>query len=132
MAPLPKRRNVVGVWLGLPLITLGIYGFVWYYKINKETRFNPRTQVSPGIALLTVALGWILIVPPFVSVYKTGQRISDAQRAAGIGPSCNGAIGIVLMFFFGLWTLYYQAELNKIPAAYESAAAGQLVPLRAD
>jgi hypothetical protein len=28
-APLPKRRNIVGVWLGLPLITLGIYSLVW-------------------------------------------------------------------------------------------------------
>jgi Domain of unknown function (DUF4234) len=29
-----KRRNPLGVWLGLPLITLGIYVFVWYYKIH--------------------------------------------------------------------------------------------------
>ncbi|MDQ6712097.1 MAG: DUF4234 domain-containing protein, partial [Candidatus Dormibacteraeota bacterium] len=33
-----KRRNVVGVWLGLPLITFGIYHIVWYYKINNEAR----------------------------------------------------------------------------------------------
>lgn len=24
-----KKRNVFAVWLGLPLITLGIYSFVW-------------------------------------------------------------------------------------------------------
>ena len=31
-----KRRSPVGVWLGLPLITLGIYHLVWYYKIHAE------------------------------------------------------------------------------------------------
>src|SRR5438309_5240404 len=33
-----KRRHPVGVWLGMPLITLFIYYFVWYYKINNEAR----------------------------------------------------------------------------------------------
>ena len=27
-----KQRNPVAVWLGLPLITLGIYYYVWLYK----------------------------------------------------------------------------------------------------
>jgi Domain of unknown function (DUF4234) len=130
-APLPKRRNVLGVWLGLPLITLGIYSLVWWYKINKETRFNPRTKVSPGLALLAVTLGCFLLIPPFVSIYKTGQRIADAQRAAGVGSSCNGVIGIALMFVFGLYPLYYQAEMNKIPDSYPGASTGDRVPLRA-
>ena len=130
MGPLPKKRNVLGVWLGLPLITIGIYSWVWYFKINRETRFNPQTKVTPGLALLAIVLGGFLIIPPFVSVYRTGQRISEAQRAAGIGSSCSGVLGIVLMFFFGLWSLYYQAEMNKIPAAYVGASTGQLVPLR--
>jgi hypothetical protein len=29
MGVVGKKRNVVAVWLGLPLITLGIYGYVW-------------------------------------------------------------------------------------------------------
>ena len=33
-----KRRNIIGVWLGLPLITLGIYTYVWMYKVNDEAR----------------------------------------------------------------------------------------------
>jgi hypothetical protein len=86
--------------------------------------------VSPGLALLAVTLGAILVVPAFVSIYKTGQRIADAQRAAGVGASCNGVIGIALVFVLGLYPLYYQAEMNKIPDAYPGASAGDLVPLR--
>jgi hypothetical protein len=128
-APLPKRRNIFAVWLGLPIITLGIYSLVWYYKINKETRFNPRANVSPLGSLVAATLGGILIIPPFVSVYRTGERIGDAQRVAGIQRSCSGAIG-VLLAFFGFFPLYYQHEMNKIVDAYPGYAAGQLVTLR--
>src|SRR5262245_59281352 len=31
------KRNPWGVW-GLTLITFGIYGIVWWYKINREVR----------------------------------------------------------------------------------------------
>src|ERR1700733_5163944 len=67
-SPLPKRRNVVLVWLVWPLLTLGIYHLVWYYKINRETNFNPNTKTAPFVSLIAVMFGWILIVPPFVSV----------------------------------------------------------------
>ncbi|MBV9095118.1 MAG: DUF4234 domain-containing protein, partial [Streptosporangiaceae bacterium] len=30
-----KTRNIFLVWLVWPLITLGIYSLVWYYKINR-------------------------------------------------------------------------------------------------
>ena len=32
---LGKLRNPLAV-IGLTIITLGIYGIVWYYKVNKE------------------------------------------------------------------------------------------------
>lgn len=70
-----KHRNILLVWLIWPLITLGIYSLVWYYKVNREARdFDRRIEVSPGLALLAVLIGWIIIVPPFVSVYRTGGR----------------------------------------------------------
>jgi len=118
-----KRRNVVGVWLGLPLITLGIYGFVWWYKINAEMgRFDPRRPVGAGTSLLAVTLGAFLVIPPYVSVYNTGKRIADRQRVAGIGSSCSPVVGVVLCFVFGLYTLYYQSELNKINDHYRVTA----------
>ena len=114
-----KRRNPVLVWIVFPIITLGIYHFVWYYKIHEEMlRFDPRQPINPGGSLLTILFGWIIIVPPFVSYFNTGIRIATAQRAAGLAPTANPWIGFLLLFLFGLTPLYYQMELNKITDRY--------------
>jgi hypothetical protein len=108
-----KRRNPILTWLVWPLITLGIYHFVWWYKINREAR-DSGVEVSPGLALLAILIGWIIIVPPFISVFRTGERIAQMQDSNYGQPSCSGWIGLILSFFFGLHTLYYQIELNRI------------------
>jgi uncharacterized membrane protein len=127
-----KTRNIFLVWLIWPLITLGIYFFVWWYKINREARdFDERIQVDPTISLLAVLIGWIIIVPPFVSTYNTGERIAQMQEAAGLPRTCNGVIGIIGMFVLSLQTLYYQYELNKIWAHLGNPPEGSLVPLTA-
>ncbi|MEU1376377.1 DUF4234 domain-containing protein [Streptomyces triculaminicus] len=126
-----KRRNPFAAWLGLPLITFGIYGLVWYYKINKEmAEFDNRRQINPGMSLLAVTLGMFLIVPPYVSLYKTGRRIADAQRAAGLQPTCSGGLGLLLAFL-GFYGLYYQIELNKVVDRYGQIQPGTQVPLAA-
>ncbi|THV37734.1 DUF4234 domain-containing protein [Glycomyces buryatensis] len=110
-----KRRNIVLVWLVWPLITLGVYQFVFWYKINREARdFDRRIEVSPGVSVIAILFGPLIIVPPFVSVYNTGKRIAQMQYAAGLNQTCNPWIGFILIFLFGLHTLYYQMELNRI------------------
>ena len=125
-----KRRNPVGVWLGLPLITLGIYSLVWYYKIHREmAEFDRRRHVPvAGPLMVLIFLSWTIIAP-YVSYFNTGKRIQDAQRSAGIAPSCSAGLGLLLMFVFGLGTLYYQSQLNKIVDRYPGAAPRMQVPL---
>ncbi|WP_017609446.1 DUF4234 domain-containing protein [Nocardiopsis xinjiangensis] len=111
-----KRRNPLGVWLGLPLITLGIYMLVWIYKIHEEMdQANPQRHISAGLPLTAVLLGPLtLFIWPMIATYQAGEHIAATQRAAGAAPTCSGAIGLVLLFVFGLTPLYYQSELNKI------------------
>jgi hypothetical protein len=125
-----KTRNIFLVWLVWPFITLGIYRIVWYYKINREARdLDERIIVSPGLAVLAVTLGAFIIVPPFVSIYKTGERIGQMQAAAGLSSSCNGVLGLIGSFVFALDALYYQSELNKIWAHLGGAPEGTAVTL---
>lgn len=125
-----KTRNVILVWLVWPILTLGIYFFVWWYKINREARdFDERIVVSPGLSMLAMLIGWIIIVPPFVTAYTTGERIGQMQEAAGMERTCLGWLGLLLSFFFNLEALYYQMELNKIWARFGYPEEGAALSL---
>ena len=112
-----KIRNpfLVFVW---SIVTFGIYYLVWYYKINRELRDAGRIDVSPVVALLAVSLGWIVIVPPFVSWYRTFERIVAAQRTAGTNGEANPILGFILyviaVFMLPVEVIYAQDELNKM------------------
>jgi len=96
-----KRRNPFLVWLIWPLITLGVYHLYWWYKINDEARrLDPSINVDPVMSLLALFPGALIIVPPFVTIYRTGDRIRAMQRAAGMAPSVLPVIGILLAFVF--------------------------------
>jgi hypothetical protein len=106
-----KTRSPFGVWV-LTLVTFGIYGIVWYYKVNRELRdYHPSIQVNPGLAVLALFFpiaGWC-------TIYNTGKRVAQAQQLAGMGNGgCSGALGVLLCFVFGLQPLYYQSELNRV------------------
>lgn len=110
-----KYRNPVLVWLVWPLITLGIYFFVWYYKIHKEMAELRRDPEAPtaGPLLVMLFLSWTGIAA-LISFWRTGTRIRTAQEAAGLEGTCTPLFGFLLNFLFGLGVLYYQLELNKI------------------
>ncbi len=125
-----KKRNIFLVWLIWPLITLGIYFFIWYYKVNREARdFDSRIEVNPAVSVIAVLFGWIIIVPPFVSIYRTGDRIAKMQRAAGLEATCIPILGLLLTFVFHLESLYYQYELNRIWTHYNNQPEGSPVKL---
>lgn len=125
-----KSRNIFLVWLIWPVITLGIYHFVWWYKINREAQdLDAGIEVNPAIAVVAVTLGALIIVPPWVSIFNTGGRIARMQSAAGMPATCNGILGLVASFFFGLHALYYQNELNKIWTHLGGAPEGTVVTL---
>ena len=127
-----KRRGPVAVWLGLTLITLGIYQLVWYFKIHKELQeFDRRQNLKPGGSVLVlIFLGWTVIAP-LISFRNSGKAIADAQRAAGLPVTCSPATSMWLMFVFGLNVWYMQRQLNLIADAYPDVAPGAGVSLAA-
>ncbi len=126
-----KRRNIFGVWLGLPLITIGIYTFVWYYKINDEARrYLADDTIRPGVSVLALTLGWVILLPPFISIFRTAERVRRMQEHAGIASRIEPVLALVAVFFFSLWTLYIQEMLNRIWDAYlGGGSVGQQNPV---
>ncbi|HEX3564641.1 MAG TPA: DUF4234 domain-containing protein [Acidimicrobiales bacterium] len=127
-----KHRNIILVWLVWPAITLGIYSLVWWYKINRETHdFDRRIEVSPGVAVLAFIPGAVLLVPPFVSTFRTGKRIQQAELAAGVPNPMSPGVGLLLAFIFRLNVIYMQSHLNELWAVYNSPPEGTEVQLAA-
>jgi hypothetical protein len=114
-----KIRNLWAVAI-LPIITILIYYFYWWYQINRELRDYGRAKntdelgTSPGNSLLAVTLGALIIVPALVSMYRGFKRVQEAQRLTGIEP-LNGWIGLILFFVFSpALYAYMQSGLNSV------------------
>jgi len=122
-----KTRDPLGVAL-LTLVTLGVYFFVWYYKVNREmselgrARGTDELGDNPGNSLLAVTLGALIIVPAIVSVYNTFLRTQAAARLTGVEP-LNGWIALAFYLFLGIgFPAYLQSGLNKVWGAQTDRA----------
>jgi uncharacterized membrane protein HdeD (DUF308 family) len=123
-----KVRSLWAVAL-LPIVTIGIYFFVWYYKTNKEMASLGEARGrsddlgdSPGTSLLAVTLGALVIVPAIVSLVHTFQRIQTTQRLTRGGEALNGWIGVILYLVLSpaMWA-YMQSGLNN---SWEAMGSG--------
>jgi hypothetical protein len=116
-----ERVKIRSPWAAvlLPIITLGIYHLVWWYRINRELRDYGRAKgydlgQSPTNSLLALFPGGLIIVPALISYWRGTQRVQQAARLGGTEPP-NGWIGLILFFVIslGLWG-YLQVSLNDL------------------
>lgn len=109
------KRNPLGV-LGLSFITLGIYFFYWYWKINDElSSFEHDDTISPTRSLMAILFGWIIIVPPFIAIYNTARHVQGDERQMEIQPELEPALTIVFLVLFSIVNgLYVQEHLNRL------------------
>jgi hypothetical protein len=113
-----KIRNPWAVAL-LPIITLGIYHLVWWYRINRELRDYGEAKgidlgQNPTNSLLALFPGAIIIIPALVTYYRGFQRVQEAAGLAGKEPP-NGWIGLILYLIISpaMWA-YMQVSLNHV------------------
>ena len=125
-----KIRNIVAVAI-LPIITIGVYLVVWWYKINREMADLGRAKGTaelgdnPGKSTLALFPGAFIIVPAIWTTVTTFKRIQAAQRLAGQSP-INGWLGLVLYLVFSpAFYAYMQSGLNSV-----WKAQGDIAPKR--
>lgn len=103
----------------LPIVTLGIYHLVWWYRINKELKAYGEAKgydlgQNPVNSLLALFPGGIILIPMLVSYWRGTQRVQDASKIAGCEP-VSGWISLILYLLIApaFWA-YLQVSLNDI------------------
>jgi len=127
-----KIRNPWAVAL-LPIITLGIYTLVWWYRINCELRDYGNAKgfdlgQNPTNSLLALFPGGLIVVPALISYWRGVKRVMGASSLAGKEP-LNGWIAIILYLLLtpAFWA-YVQLSLNDIWRQEAEALPGQEPP----
>lgn len=127
-----KVRNPWAVAL-LPIVTLGIYHFVWWYKINKELKAYGEAKgydlgQNPTNSLLALIPGGFIVVPALVSYWRGTERVQGASKVAGREP-VSGWLSLVLYLLIApaFWA-YLQVSLNNVWQQEADALPGQAAP----
>lgn len=109
------------------LLTLGIYGVVWWYLINRDLRDLGRRRgarvldVEPWKSALAISLGLPLIVPALVTLIRTCRRVEFAEQILEVpieGPTQNHfnvtAASVLTVCFPAAGFAYLQVALNRV------------------
>ena len=123
-----KVRSPIWV-LVWTILTIGIYFLFWYYFINRELADYGKSKKtdecgdSPTTSLMAMLFGWLIIVPPFVSIFKCCQRVDAAvqlSKADVRGVAVDPVLGLIVFFLIApAVPVLIQLNLNRV---WEKAA----------
>ena len=106
-----QQRNIL-LWYLLSVVTLGIGGLVWYYKLNSDSKQLAQNKAwSPGLSVVAVTIGALIVIPPIVSMWGTWSRVREATGLDGLSAGiqfCLIFIPLVNIAYYG----YLQSKLN--------------------
>ena len=105
------------------IITLGIYMIFWWYFINREMADLGREKgiadlgEEPIWSVVAITVGSLVLIPPFVSLWRTCRRIERAQSnvlgSNNFSPILNFILALIPIVQFVVPFLM-QSNLNQV------------------
>jgi hypothetical protein len=116
-----RKQGPWGLWW-LVGITVGIYYFVWYARINREM------AAVTGVAVPSDGMWWSQLIPIYsiVGLARTAGRVNAAHAAVGSPTRVSPFMTWFLApCWFGAHTRYLQRRVNIL---HDVVAAKSIVP----
>ena len=123
----------------LVLVTLGIYGIVWFYKANRELDDYAhetgahRVGGNPALAVLGITLGVVLVIVPFATWIWFLIRLSRAQEHRGIEgtitPWYSAAMWLLAIFPIAGTVVFYEWVQLNLNIIWEGRSIGTRAPV---
>ncbi len=117
------EKRSIPLCIILSLVTCGIYGLYWMYKLTEDTHqaVGRRTTASGGMAVLYSIITCSIYL--FYWQYKMGESILAAKEQRGIAADKNIPIIYLVLSLFGLALVsdaLLQSALNDVADADDS------------
>lgn len=118
-------KNPWALWI-LTFITLGIWGIVWWYRVNRELRdvssaYDEHFRMPPAVSTVLMALWPLAVLPAIVTCVISSIRARSLQQLIGTETGrVNPLIATLLLFLVFSHVWYIQRSLN---ATWDEARA---------
>ena len=130
-----ERVKIRSPWAAalLPIVTLGIYHLVWWYRIHRELHDYGRAKgydlgQSPMNSLLALFPGGLIIVPALITYWRGTKRIQGAARISGKTPPSGWIALILYVLLAPAFSAYLQVSLNDVWHSEADPLPGQEPP----
>lgn len=125
-----EKRNI-GLAIVFTMITCGIYGFYWLYKMTEEVHclVGRRTTASGGMVILYTLLSCGIY--SFYWMYKMGETMTEAKMMRGMHADQNSALLYIVLAIFALGIVseaLIQSSINDVIAFDERNYYNQNLP----
>ena len=113
-AAVGKIRST-GTCFLLMIVTLGIYGFFWYFKTHEEMKRHSGQGIGGGIALLLAI--FVGIVMPFLNSHEVGHLYERNGQRPPV-TALTGLWALLLGWFFFVGVIVWFVKTNGALNAY--------------
>ncbi len=110
-------KNPWALWI-LTFITLGIWGIVWWYRMNRELRdvsraYDEHFWMPPAVSTVLMALWPLAWLPAVATCVISSIRARSVQKGLGAEDRLvNPLIATLLLFVVFSHVWYIQRALN--------------------
>lgn len=106
----PGKVRETGTCILLMIVTLGIYGFYWYFKTSEEMKRHSGNGIGGGIALLLAIV--VGIVMPFLSSNEVGHLYERRGQKPPVS-ALTGLWVLLLGWFFFVGAIVWFVKTNR-------------------